>query len=103
MSDGGAVWNVATWHRLIEGINGMTLGFPAAFQFPWVFSFKNFSHSGFSFLSYSEHLSLLLRFCHHSVLIPVTLDLASTTNFSGFNCSAFQGTLLLRFLRFFSS
>ena len=36
MRDGGAVWNVATWHMLIEGINGMTLGFPAAFQFPWV-------------------------------------------------------------------
>ena len=39
MRDGGVVWNVATWHMLIEGINGMTLGFPAAFQFPWVFGF----------------------------------------------------------------
>ena len=34
MCDGGAVWNVATWHMLIEGIDGMTLGFPATFQFP---------------------------------------------------------------------
>ena len=40
MRDGGAVWDVATWHMLIEGINGMTLGFLAAFQFLWVFGFK---------------------------------------------------------------
>ena len=50
MRDGGVVWNVATWHLLIGGINGMPLGFPAAFQFPWVFGFlKNFSFPSFWF------------------------------------------------------
>ena len=42
MHDGGAVRNVAMWHVLIEGIDGMTLGFPATFQFPWIFGFKTF-------------------------------------------------------------
>ena len=76
------------------------LGFSLLFSFLGFLVLKTFLflHSGFSFPSYSEHLSLLLCFCHHSVLIPVTFDLAPVTNFSGFDCSAFQGTLLLRFL-----
>ena len=36
MRSGGATRNVATWHVLINGVNGMTLGFPAIFQFSWV-------------------------------------------------------------------
>ena len=90
---------MATWHVLIEGIDGMILGFPATFQFPWIFGFKNFSFSFIlTFLSFpapSVCLSCLFlrlfRFCSGD------FNLALATNFSGLDYSAFQGTLLLRF------
>ena len=69
MRDGGVVWNVATWHLLIGGINGMPLGFPAAFQFPWVFGFEKL------FLSFILIFPFLFRFWYHSDLLPVTLTL----------------------------
>ena len=103
MCDGGAVWNVATWHMLIEGIDGMTLGFPATFQFPWVFGFKDFSFS-FTLVFLSFPAPSVCFFC---LFLPSfrfcsgDFDLAPTMNFSGLDCSVFQGTLLLRFLRFF--
>jgi len=100
MRDGG----VATWHLLIGGINGMPLGFPAAFQFPWVFGF--FSKKLFFF--FTSDFSLLFCFCYHSDLLPVILTLLQrqislATHFSGLDCSFFQGTLFLRFLSLFSS
>ena len=50
MYSGSATCNVATWRVLINGVNGMTLGFPAIFQFPWIFGFKNFSFPSLYFL-----------------------------------------------------
>ena len=77
MHDGGATRNVATWHVLIEGVDGMTLGFPSIFQFPWIFGFKNFLFLYFNFFSecYLSLLSLqLLRLCSgDSDLAPATL------------------------------
>ena len=69
MRDGGAVWNVATWHMLIEGINGMTLGFPAAFQFPWVFGFKKLFLS-FTLVFLSLPTPSICPFCFVSAIIP---------------------------------
>ena len=90
---GGATRNVATWRILIEGINGMTLGFPAIFQFPWIFGFKNFLFLYFNFCSecYLSLLSLrLLRFCSGDS------DLAPAISFEFFWFQSFilQGTFL---------
>ena len=99
MYDGGAVWNVATWHVLIEDIDGMTLGFPATFQFPWIFGFKNFSfYFTLIFLSFpAPSVCLSCFFLWLFWFCSGDFDLAPATNFSGLDCSAFQGMLLLRF------
>ena len=90
MHDGGVVRNVATWHVLIEGVDGMTLGFPATFQFPWIFGFKTFFfflHFDFCFECYLPCLFLrLLRFYSgDSDLAPVTPTLLWRRFFPNFS------------------
>ena len=79
MHDGGIVRNVATWHVLIEGVDGMTLGFPATFQFPWVIGFKNlsffFTLVFLSFFVPSVCPFFFACFCHHPNSAPATLTL----------------------------
>ena len=94
MHDGGVVRNVATWRVLIDGVDGMTLGFPAIFQFPWIFGFKTFL---FSFtLIFAPIVILLAYFCDYSDSAPATSTLFRRrffSSFSGFDRSVFQGTL----------
>ena len=61
MCSGGATRKVATWRVLIEGVDGMTLGFPAIFQFPWIFGFKTFLFLYFNFCSEYYLSRLFLR------------------------------------------
>ena len=91
-----------TWPRgtcWFEGIDGMTLGFPATFQFPWIFGFENFSFS-FTLIFLSFPAPSVCLFCLFLQLFRFysgDFDLAPATNFSDLDYSAFQGTLLLRF------
>ena len=93
---------MATWHLLIGGINGMSLGFPAAFQFPWVFGFKNFSSPLFRFFPFVLFL-LSPRFPSGASAFAPATNFSGDISFFAFDCSFFRGTLFLRSLGLFSS
>ena len=94
---------MAMWHLLIGGINGMPLGFPAAFQFPWVFGFlKNFSFPSFRFFPFVLFLLSPRSPSGASAFVPAT-NFSGDISFFAFDRSFFQGTLFLRSPGLFSS
>ena len=112
MRSGGATLNMATWRMMICGVNFMTLGFPAVFQFfgieilffPSLFPFlQSFLLMSFC-LSCSLVLLFQLRFKRYPVdLIFLVFELLISKVCSSFSLSLFLflHNLFVNFLSFF--